>query len=98
MLFMSIFSGNKERGEPGSPRLGPEALGLSLSHRQTATNHENVERQSHQRTIVPGHQDYEGLPFVADVNSDVDIVSVGLRYRWDDPVVAIPAAPIVRKY
>jgi len=35
---------------------------------------------------------------VADVNSDVDIVSVGLRYRWDDPVVAIPAAPIVRKY
>ncbi|MBL0404945.1 TonB-dependent receptor [Microvirga aerilata] len=48
--------------------------------------------------ILPGHQDYEGLPFVADVNSDVDIVSVGLRYRWDDPVVAIPAAPIVRKY
>jgi long-chain fatty acid transport protein len=48
--------------------------------------------------IVPGHQDYAGLPFVADVDSSVDIVSVGLRYRWDDPKVAIPAAPIVRKY
>ena len=48
--------------------------------------------------ILPGHQDYEGLPFVADVDSAVDIVSVGLRYRWDDPQVAIPAAPIVRKY
>jgi long-chain fatty acid transport protein len=47
--------------------------------------------------IVPGHQDFEGLPFLADVDSNVDIVSVGLRYRWDDPVVAIPAAPIVRK-
>jgi long-chain fatty acid transport protein len=35
---------------------------------------------------------------VADVDAAVDIVSVGLRYRWDDPAVAIPAAPIVRKY
>jgi long-chain fatty acid transport protein len=49
--------------------------------------------------IVEGHQDYRaGLPFVADVDASVDIVSVGLRYRWDDPAVAIPAAPIVRKY
>jgi long-chain fatty acid transport protein len=48
--------------------------------------------------ILPGHQDYAGLPFVADVDASVDIVSVGLRYRWDDTKVAIPAAPIVRKY
>ncbi|MBM1172702.1 OmpP1/FadL family transporter [Microvirga arabica] len=48
--------------------------------------------------ILPGQQDFEGLPFVADVDASVDIVSVGLRYRWDDPAVAIPAAPIVRKY
>ncbi|MBM6579964.1 TonB-dependent receptor [Microvirga sp. BT689] len=48
--------------------------------------------------IVPGHQDFEGLPFLADVDASTDIVTVGLRYRWDDPVVAIPAAPIVRKY
>jgi long-chain fatty acid transport protein len=48
--------------------------------------------------ILRGHQDFEGLPFVADVDASTDIVSVGLRYRWDDPKVAIPAAPIVRKY
>jgi long-chain fatty acid transport protein len=55
--------------------------------------------------IVPGHQDFiptpvalGGLPLVADVDARVDIVSVGLKYRWDDVKVAIPAAPIVRKY
>jgi long-chain fatty acid transport protein len=50
--------------------------------------------------IVPGHQDFPdvGAPFVADVDASTDIVTVGLRYRWDDPAVAIPAAPIVRKY
>ncbi|WP_243368760.1 OmpP1/FadL family transporter [Microvirga solisilvae] len=48
--------------------------------------------------IVRGHQDFAGLPFVADVDASVNIVSMGLRYRWDDPKVAIPAAPIVRKY
>jgi long-chain fatty acid transport protein len=55
--------------------------------------------------IVPGHQDFiptpvalGGLPLVADVDSRVDIFSVGLKYRWDDPKVPIPAAPIVRKY
>ena len=47
--------------------------------------------------IVPGHQDYAGLPFVADVDSNVNIISAAVRYRWDDPVVAIPA-PVVRKY
>jgi long-chain fatty acid transport protein len=55
--------------------------------------------------IVPGHQDFiptpvalGGLPLVADVDARVDIVSVGLKYRWDDVKVAIPAEPIVRKY
>ena len=48
--------------------------------------------------ITPGHQDYLGVPFLADVDAAVDIVSVGLRYRWDDPKVAIPAVPLVRKY
>jgi long-chain fatty acid transport protein len=48
--------------------------------------------------ILPGHQDYAGLPFVADVDASVDIVSVAVRYRWDDPKVAIPAVPLVRKY
>ncbi len=38
------------------------------------------------------------LPFVATVSSHVDIISVGLNYRWDDPKVAEPIKPIVRKY
>ncbi|MDF3063772.1 MAG: aromatic hydrocarbon degradation protein, partial [Microvirga sp.] len=38
------------------------------------------------------------FPLVADADARVDIVSVGLTYRWDDPKVAIPAAPVVRKY
>ncbi|MGV6871748.1 OmpP1/FadL family transporter [Pseudochelatococcus sp. B33] len=35
--------------------------------------------------IVPGHIDYVGLPFVADLKPSADIVSVGVRYAWDDP-------------
>lgn len=35
--------------------------------------------------IVPGHIDYVGLPFVADLKPSADIVSVGMRYAWDDP-------------
>ena len=46
--------------------------------------------------IVPGHQDFAGLPFVADVETDVNLISAALRYRWDDPVKPIPT-PIVRK-
>jgi long-chain fatty acid transport protein len=48
--------------------------------------------------IVPGHQDFiTGLPFVADVDKTVDIFSVALRYRWDDPVKPVPAPVVVRK-
>lgn len=35
--------------------------------------------------IVPGHIDYVGLPFVAELKPSADIVSVGMRYAWDDP-------------
>jgi long-chain fatty acid transport protein len=50
--------------------------------------------------IVPGHQDYiAGLPFLADVDSSVDIVSVALRYRFDAAAPSVaPSAPIIRKY
>ena len=40
----------------------------------------------------PGHQDFAGLPFVADVDSSVNIVSAAVRYRWDDPAKADPGA------
>jgi long-chain fatty acid transport protein len=58
--------------------------------------------------IVPGHAEHVRAPFpglgvvplnfVADVDANVNIFSVALKYRWDDPKVPIPAAPIVRKY
>lgn len=35
--------------------------------------------------IVPGHPDYIGLPFVASLKPSADIVSLGMRYTWDDP-------------
>jgi long-chain fatty acid transport protein len=37
------------------------------------------------------------LFFSGEARPSVDIVSAAVKYRWDDPVVAIPA-PIVRKY
>jgi long-chain fatty acid transport protein len=51
--------------------------------------------------IVPGHQDFAGLPFVAEADSSVNIISAALKYRWDAPerpIPAVPTSPIVRKY
>lgn len=47
--------------------------------------------------IRPGHPSFRGAVFVADSESNVDIISAAVRYRWDNPTRAIPA-PIVRKY
>ena len=39
------------------------------------------------------------LPYVGKVSAGIDVVSVGLNYRWDDPKVAqVAVLPIVRKY
>ncbi len=38
------------------------------------------------------------LPFVGSNKTSIDLISVGLNYRWDDPRVAVPVVPIVRKY
>jgi len=50
--------------------------------------------------VVPGNPTYNPLvgPLVAEADTHVDIIAVALKYRWDDPVKPIPAAPIVRKY
>ena len=48
--------------------------------------------------IAPGHPAFAGLPFAATVKSRLDIVAVGLNYRWDDPAVVQGNLPIVRKY
>jgi len=29
-----------------------------------------------------------GVPYVGDVSSHVDIISVAMKYRWDDPAPA----------
>jgi long-chain fatty acid transport protein len=49
--------------------------------------------------IAPGNPLFptRGVVLAADVDSSVDIVSASVKYRWDNPAVAIPA-PIVRKY
>jgi len=38
------------------------------------------------------------LPFVGTNSSSLNMLSLAINYRWDDPKVAIPVAPIVRKY
>lgn len=49
--------------------------------------------------IAPGNPTFatRGVVFAANVDSDVDIISAAIKYRWDNPAKAIPA-PIVRKY
>jgi long-chain fatty acid transport protein len=48
--------------------------------------------------LVPGNPQYvDPLFFTGETRPHVDIISAALKYRWDNPAVAIPA-PIVRKY
>jgi long-chain fatty acid transport protein len=49
--------------------------------------------------IAPGNPTFatRGVVFAANVDTDVDIISAAIKYRWDDPAKPIPA-PIVRKY
>ena len=48
--------------------------------------------------VVPGNPSYNPLvgPLVADVDSDAHILSVALKYRWDNPQVAVPAAVVTK--
>ncbi len=36
--------------------------------------------------VVAGNPSFTGSPYVGTVDSRIDIVSVALKYRWDDPV------------
>ena len=49
--------------------------------------------------VAPGNPLFptRGVVLAANVDASVDIISAGVKYRWDNPAVAIPA-PIVRKY
>ena len=48
--------------------------------------------------IAPGNPIFptRGVVFAANVDTDVDIISAALRFRWDNPAQPIPA-PVVRK-
>ncbi|MBY0295406.1 MAG: outer membrane protein transport protein [Methylobacterium sp.] len=49
--------------------------------------------------LVPGEPLYVApLAYLANTDSSADIVSVGLKYRWDTPPAPVALAPIVRKY
>jgi long-chain fatty acid transport protein len=49
--------------------------------------------------IVPGNPNFAlvGLPFVGNVSGRLDIVSLGLNYRWDAAATAPATASLVRK-
>jgi len=35
--------------------------------------------------ILPGHQDFVGLPFAANAHTKGEFISAALKYRWDNP-------------
>jgi long-chain fatty acid transport protein len=45
-------------------------------------------------TAVSGNPWFTGVPYVGDVSSHVDIISVGFHYRWDNPA----PAPVSKLY
>ena len=49
--------------------------------------------------LVPGNPQFvDPLFFTGESKPSANIVSVAMKYRWDNPAVAIPAEPIVRKF
>ncbi|RVU20699.1 OmpP1/FadL family transporter [Methylobacterium oryzihabitans] len=49
--------------------------------------------------LVPGEPSYIApLAYIATASTSADIVSVGLKYRWDTPAAIVEPAPVVRKY
>jgi long-chain fatty acid transport protein len=50
-----------------------------------------------QINVVAGNPSFvPGLPYVGTVDSHIDVISVALKYRWDDPVAA-PKGKLVTK-
>jgi long-chain fatty acid transport protein len=43
--------------------------------------------------IVPGNPQFTGVAYVGTVDSHIDIISVAMKYRWDDP-----APPVKQGY
>jgi long-chain fatty acid transport protein len=47
---------------------------------------------------VVTHPQWRGVNFQAEAKPQIHIASVGITYRWDDPKVAEPVRPVVRKF
>ena len=71
------------------------SLGLSYKYSQKITvdvGYTHIFGRNGAINIRPGNQSYiPPLAFVATTQGHVDIVSVGVKYRWDNPVVAVLA-------
>ncbi len=49
--------------------------------------------------IVPGHPSFAGVSYQGEAKPSVDVLAVGLTYRWDSPaVVAVEDRPLIRKF
>ncbi|WP_188311796.1 OmpP1/FadL family transporter [Salinarimonas soli] len=49
--------------------------------------------------IVPGHPSFSGVSYQGVAKPSVDVLAVGLTYRWDEPaVVAVEERPLIRKF
>lgn len=49
--------------------------------------------------IVPGNPSFAGVVYVGEAEPSVDVVAVGLTYRWGSPAPAVvEPAPVIRKY
>lgn len=46
--------------------------------------------------IVPGQIDFRGITFQGEASPSVDVISFGVKYRWDEPSRPIPAAIVTK--
>lgn len=49
--------------------------------------------------ILPGHPAFQNVSYEGTAKPSVDVLAVGLTYRWDTPaVVAVEERPLIRKF
>ncbi len=49
-------------------------------------------------TIVPGHPQFSGVSYVGEAKPSVDVLALGLTYRWDAPAAVVEERPLIRKF
>ena len=75
-------------------------LGYKLSEKLSFdASYSHIFVKSSPVRLVPGNPQFvDPLFFTGGAKPTVDIVSLAIKYRWDNPQVAIPAEAVVRKY